>query len=69
MSGELPNLLDCKRLCEELGNVPRGVAEALMRDLDKVRIGRRVFVKRDDVQRAISAATVNQAGFRKETAA
>jgi hypothetical protein len=65
----LPALLDCKALQRELGGVPRGVAEALMRDLEKIRIGRRVFVRRTDVHDELERRTLTPAGFPKGEAA
>lgn len=45
---ELPKLLDCRAVMDETG-VKRATAEALMREIPKVRIGRKVFVERADV--------------------
>jgi len=48
MTEALPKLLDCRTLMAELG-VPRATAENLMRAIPTVKIGRRVFVRRADV--------------------
>jgi hypothetical protein len=50
VSEPLPELLDCKRLQQELG-VTRAAAEAIMRRLPVVSIEglRKVYVKRSDV--------------------
>lgn len=45
-----PKLVDCRGLMDELG-VKESTALAIMEKLTKVRIGRRVFVKRDDVEK------------------
>ena len=45
---ELPKLLDCRGVMDELG-VKRAVAESLMREIPKIRVGRRVFVKREEI--------------------
>jgi hypothetical protein len=45
---KLDALIDCKGIMAEL-MVKRSSAEALMRVLPKVRIGRRVYVKRTDL--------------------
>jgi hypothetical protein len=45
---ELPKLLDCRAVMDETG-VKRATAESLMRAIPKVKIGRRVFVKREDL--------------------
>jgi hypothetical protein len=42
---KLDALIDCRGIMDELG-IKRASAEALMRALPKVRIGRRVYVKR-----------------------
>lgn len=68
MTDPLPQLLDVNGVRAELG-VTRGVAEALMRDLEKIRIGRRVFVKRTDVHHAIEERTLTPQGFPKGRAA
>jgi hypothetical protein len=54
----LPELLDAKRLAAELG-VTRAAAESIMRRLPKVEIEglRKVFVKRDDVERLLAEST------------
>lgn len=52
MSEPLPQLLDCAAVMQELG-VKKATAEALMRACPKVRIGRRVFVMRLDVEREL----------------
>lgn len=58
MSAELPQLLDCRTLADELG-VKRATALAIMRRLPKVTIEehRKVFVRRDDVQRYLAERT------------
>lgn len=65
---ELPRLLDCKAVMRELG-VTRGVAESFMRDCEKIRKGRRVFVTLEDLRAAIEASRVTAAGFPKGRAA
>lgn len=67
MTLPLPQLLDCRALQEELG-VKRGAAEAIMRDLEKVRVGRRVFVRRPDVHRFLEENTVGPDGLRRSAA-
>jgi hypothetical protein len=47
---KLDALIDCKGIMEELG-VKRASAERTMRDLQKFRIGRKVYVRRADVER------------------
>ena len=64
MSQPLPQLLDVRGLMNELG-VKRGVAESIMQKLPKFKEGRRVFVRRADVDRYISDNTVDAAGFRR----
>ena len=49
MTAPLPKLLDVKGVMEELG-VARATAENLMRSVATIRVGRRVFVKREDLQ-------------------
>jgi hypothetical protein len=47
---KLDALIDCRGIMDELG-VKRASAESLMRDIPtKFRIGRKVFVKREDVR-------------------
>lgn len=58
----LPKLLDARTLAEELG-VKQGVAETLMQQLPKYRIGRRVFVDRQDVRRFLDENRVDKDGF------
>lgn len=50
----LPELLDCRRLAEELG-VTRAAAERVMRHLPKQHVPglRKVYVRREDVQRLL----------------
>ncbi len=48
MSAALPRLLDRKQIAAEL-NVNLSTAERLMRNVPKVWIGRRVFVRDTDV--------------------
>ena len=50
---ESGKLMDMRALQEELG-VKRAVAERIMRSLRKVCIGRRVFVKRRDVEELLN---------------
>ncbi len=45
----LPQLLDARGLQTELG-IKRGAADTLMRNVKRTRIGRRVYVDRDDVR-------------------
>ena len=47
--GPPSRLLDRRRIAEELG-LPLSGAERLMRQLPKLWIGRRVYVKRDDLE-------------------
>lgn len=58
MSESLPELLDAKRMQAELG-VTRAAAEAIMRRLPVVEIEglRKVYVRRDDVQRYLEERT------------
>jgi hypothetical protein len=58
LSSPLPELLDCKRLQQELG-VTRAAAEAIMRQLPTVYIEglRKVYVKRSDVARYLDERT------------
>ncbi len=55
----LPQLVDCKGLQNEL-RVKRATAEAIMRALEdrQVKVGRRVFVRREDVQRVLDTGNV-----------
>jgi len=55
MNAPLPALIDCRGLQEELG-VKRTAAEAIMRQLPKIKIDgcRKVFVRRADVGRYLS---------------
>lgn len=46
---KLDALVDCRGIMDEMC-VKRATAEAIMRAIPKVKIGRRVFVKRDDVR-------------------
>jgi hypothetical protein len=58
VSEPLPELLDCKRVAEELG-VTRAAAEAIMRRLPIVEFEelRKVYVKRSDVLAYLEART------------
>jgi hypothetical protein len=58
LSESLPELLDAKRMQAELG-VTRAAAEAIMRRLPAVEIEglRKVYVRRDDVQRYLEERT------------
>lgn len=47
--GIASRLLDRRRIADELG-LPLSGAERLMRQLPKLWIGRRVYVKRDDLE-------------------
>ena len=49
MTDTLPRLLDCAALMKELG-VKRATAESLMRAVPKIRVGRKVFISRDDLK-------------------
>lgn len=49
---KLDALIDCRGIMDELG-VKRATAEELMRAIPKVRIGRRVFVERKDLDAEI----------------
>jgi hypothetical protein len=55
----LPKLIDCAGIQRELG-VKRGVAEAYMRPLPKVKVpdSRKVFVKRADLEKLLNEHTV-----------
>jgi len=55
---DLPKLLDCRGVMDELG-IKRATAEAIMRQLPKVTIAghRKVFVRRSDVRRYIEERT------------
>ena len=55
MNAPLPALIDCRGLMDELG-VKRAVAEAIMRQLPKIKIEgvRKVFVRRADVERYLN---------------
>jgi hypothetical protein len=53
---KLDALIDCKGIMDELG-VKRASAERTMRDLEKVRIGRKVYVRRVAVERWIQEQT------------
>ena len=66
MRAELPELMSCRQIREELG-VTRAIAEAVMRQLEKVRFpgSRRVYVRRRDVGRLIEESTVNETGHRQ----
>jgi hypothetical protein len=44
-----PKLLDCAAIMAELG-VKRSSAESLMQAIPKVKVGRRVFVRREDLE-------------------
>lgn len=57
-AAELPDLLDCKRLRQELG-ITRAAAEAIMRHVPKVEIDgfRKVYVRRKDVARYLEERT------------
>lgn len=54
----LPELLDCRRLSEELG-ITRAAAERIMRMLPKQHIPgvRKVYVRREDVRRLLDENT------------
>ena len=58
MRSELPKLVSCRQIQEELG-VTRATAEAVMRQLEKIRFpgSRRVYVRRRDVDRLIEEST------------
>jgi hypothetical protein len=58
VSEALPELLDARRLAGELG-ITRAAAEAVMRQLPKVEIPglRKVYVKRESVERLLREAT------------
>lgn len=45
----LPRLVDRKTIATELG-ITNSSAERIMRQIDKIKIGRRVFVLEDDVR-------------------
>jgi hypothetical protein len=58
VSEQLPELLDCKHLADELG-VTRAAAEAVMRQLPVVQIPglRKVYVRRSDVSALLERST------------
>lgn len=58
MSEQLPELLDCKHLADELG-VTRAAAEAIMRQLTIVKLPdlRKVYVRRSDVMALLDRST------------
>jgi hypothetical protein len=58
MSEQLPELLDCKHLADELG-VTRAAAEAVMRQLPVVQFPglRKVYVRRGDVTALLERST------------
>ena len=58
MRAELPRLMSCRQIEEELG-VTRAAAEAVMRRLEKIRFpgSRRVYVRRADLRELIEEAT------------
>ena len=60
MTAPLPQLLDCKAIRCELG-VTRAAAEHIMRRIPVVEIDglRKVYVRRDDLQRYIDSQTVS----------
>jgi hypothetical protein len=58
----LPEFLDVKGVMAETG-FKRGVAEAVMRKLPKFREGRRVFVRRSDVQAYLEQNMLDADGF------
>lgn len=62
MSERLPQLLDRRQLAAELGQ-SISVAETLMAQLPKVRIGRRVFVKRTQVAAYLRDQELTAEGF------
>jgi hypothetical protein len=51
----LPALIDCRGIMDELG-VKRAAAEAIMRQLPKIRLDgvRKVYVQKADVERYLS---------------
>lgn len=49
---KVDTLIDCRGIMDALG-VKRATAEELMRAIPKVRIGRRVFVERKDLDAEI----------------
>jgi len=59
MRSELPKLMSCRQIQEELG-VTQATAEAVMRQLGKIRFpgSRRVYVRRRDVDRLIEQSTL-----------
>jgi hypothetical protein len=63
VTGQLPDLLDAKKLQAELG-ITRAVAEKLMRQLPLVVFEdvRKVYVRRTDVEALIEANTVEREG-------
>ncbi len=64
MNSPLPELLDARALCEELG-VKEATALRIMRHLDRVRVGRKVFVARGDVRAYLLACTESPDGLRR----
>jgi hypothetical protein len=61
VSERLPELLDTRALCEELG-VKRATAEAIIRRLPVILIEghRKTFVRRDDVARYLNERTFSK---------
>ena len=56
---DLPQLVDCRGIRDELG-VSRAAAEAIMRDLPKVRFRglRKTYVRKQDVLRLVDEGTI-----------
>ena len=67
MSEQLPELLDAKRLQDELG-VTRAAAEAIMRQLPVIQFDglRKVYVRRADVARLIETRTFGKERCRRD---
>lgn len=63
MTEPLPTLLDARALQAELGLRTVHEAYNLMRQLPKVRYGRRVYVEREDVRAFLEEHKVDAVGF------
>ncbi len=60
----LPELLDARALMAELG-VNEATALRIMRHLDRIRVGRKVFVARADVRAWLLSQTESPDGLRR----
>lgn len=62
MADRLPQLLDRKMLAAEMG-VSEAVADTIMRQVPKHKIGKRVFVDRADVHAYLASCRRTAEGF------